>query len=76
MRIPAELAYERAELDAEIERVGDEIRILATRDRKRDALDKLIAAHAVCLDAALVTNCEADFVGYPGLRVENWIGVD
>lgn len=49
---------------------------LATRDRKRDALDKLIAAHAVALDVALVTNNEADFAGYPGLRVENWIGAD
>jgi tRNA(fMet)-specific endonuclease VapC len=45
---------------------------LATRDKKRDALDKLIAAHAVALDAILVTNTEADFAGYPGLRVENW----
>lgn len=46
---------------------------LATRDRKRDALDKLIAAHAVALDVVLVTNNEADFVGYPGLRIENWV---
>ncbi|MBI5436375.1 MAG: type II toxin-antitoxin system VapC family toxin [Nitrosomonadales bacterium] len=46
---------------------------LATRDRKRDALDKLIAAHAVVLDVVLVTNNEADFVGYPGLCVENWV---
>lgn len=46
---------------------------LATRDKKRDALDKLIAAHAVALDVALVTNNEADFAGYPGLKVENWV---
>lgn len=46
---------------------------LATRDRKRDALDKLIAAHAVALDIALITNNEADFVNYPGLRIENWV---
>lgn len=45
----------------------------ATRERKRDALDKLIAAHAIALDATLVTNNEADFAGYPGLRVENWV---
>jgi tRNA(fMet)-specific endonuclease VapC len=44
----------------------------ATRNKDRDALDKLIAAHAVALDVALVTNNEADFTGYPGLRVENW----
>ena len=42
----------------------------ATRERKRDALDKLIAAHAKALDAVLVTNNEAEFAGYPGLRVE------
>ena len=45
----------------------------ATRERKRDALDKLIAAHAIALDATLVTNNEADFSSYPGLRVENWV---
>jgi len=45
----------------------------ATRERKRDALDKLIAAHAIALDATLVTNNEADFMDYPGLRVENWV---
>lgn len=47
---------------------------LATRGRSRDALDKLIASHAVALDVILVTNNEADFAGYPGLRVENWVG--
>ena len=46
---------------------------LSTRDRRRDALDKLIAAHAVALDVALVTNNEADFADYPGLRIENWV---
>jgi tRNA(fMet)-specific endonuclease VapC len=47
---------------------------VAARGRSRDALDKLIASHAVALDAVLVTNNEADFAGYPGLRVENWVG--
>ncbi|MFM2036049.1 MAG: hypothetical protein RL459_1314 [Pseudomonadota bacterium] len=45
----------------------------ANRDRSRDALDKLIASHAVALDVTLVTNNEADFVNYPGLLVENWV---
>jgi len=45
----------------------------ASQDRKRDALDKLIAAHAVALDVTLVTNNEADFRGYPGLKIENWV---
>jgi tRNA(fMet)-specific endonuclease VapC len=44
----------------------------AFRDRRRDALDRLIAAHARAMDAVLVTNNEADFLDYPGLRVENW----
>jgi tRNA(fMet)-specific endonuclease VapC len=47
---------------------------MATRSKTRDALDKLIAAHAVALNVTLVTNNEADFAGYPGLRVENWVG--
>jgi tRNA(fMet)-specific endonuclease VapC len=46
---------------------------LATQTRTRDALDKLIAAHAVALDVTLVTNNETDFAGYPGLKIENWV---
>ncbi|NPT40759.1 PIN domain-containing protein [Paraburkholderia sp. 1N] len=45
----------------------------ATRERKKDQLDKLIAAHAVALGVVLVTNNERDFAAYPGLRVENWL---
>ena len=44
-----------------------------TRARRRDALDKLIAAHAIALDTTLVTNNPADFQAYPGLRIENWV---
>jgi tRNA(fMet)-specific endonuclease VapC len=47
----------------------------ATRERKKDHLDKLIAAHAVSLDIILVTNNERDFASYPGVRIENWITV-
>jgi tRNA(fMet)-specific endonuclease VapC len=35
--------------------------------------DLLIAAHALALDAALVTDNEGEFVRVPGLRVENWL---
>ena len=45
----------------------------AVRDRKRDALDRLIAAHAISADLILVTSNTSDFEGYPGLRVENWV---
>lgn len=44
----------------------------AVRDRNRDAMDRLIAAHAVSTGVTLVTNNEADFKDYPGLKVENW----
>jgi tRNA(fMet)-specific endonuclease VapC len=46
---------------------------LATRERKKDHLDKLIAAHAVALDVTLVTNNSRDFAKYPGLICENWL---
>lgn len=45
----------------------------ATREAKKDALDKLIAAHAVSLNAIVVTNNTKDFARYPGLVIENWI---
>lgn len=44
----------------------------AVRNRRRDALDRLIAAHALAVDAVLVTDSEVDFRDYPGLTVENW----
>lgn len=43
------------------------------RDRKRDALDRLIAAHALSQQLILVTNNEADFKDYSSLVVENWV---
>ena len=45
----------------------------ANRERNKDALDKLIASHALSLGVTLVTNNEADFRGFSGLIVENWI---
>jgi tRNA(fMet)-specific endonuclease VapC len=44
----------------------------AVRDRRRDTMDRLIAAHALSVGVTLVTNNEADFKDYPGLVVENW----
>ena len=45
----------------------------ALRERNRDTLDRLIAAHALSVGITLVTNNEADFKDYPGLVVENWV---
>ncbi|WPL16093.1 tRNA(fMet)-specific endonuclease VapC [Thiorhodovibrio winogradskyi] len=45
----------------------------AVPDRRRNAMDRLIAAHALSIQAILVTNNELDFEDYPGLVVENWV---
>ncbi len=39
---------------------------------KRARFDRLIAAHALSLDAILVTNNEQDYTDVPGLKIENW----
>jgi tRNA(fMet)-specific endonuclease VapC len=39
---------------------------------KRARFDRLLAAHALSIDAVVVTNNEADFADVPGLKVENW----
>lgn len=61
-----------APFDGAAARVYGAVR-LASRERRRDALDKLIAAHALALDVTLVTNNPRDFISYPGLRLENWV---
>ena len=45
----------------------------ANRERNKNALDKLIASHPLSLVVTLVTNNEADFQGFEGLRIENWV---
>jgi tRNA(fMet)-specific endonuclease VapC len=37
------------------------------------AMDLLIAAHAISIDARIVTNNLREFQRIPGLRVENWV---
>lgn len=49
---------------------------MATRDSKKDHLDKLIAAHAVALGVTVVTNNVKDFAKYPGVTTENWLEDD
>lgn len=40
---------------------------------KRARFDRLLAAHALSLDATVVTSNARDFADIPGLRVENWV---
>ena len=61
-----------APFDAQAAKAYGPIRA-AYKDRNRDALDKLIASHALALGVTLVTNNEADFVGYSGLKIDNWV---
>lgn len=51
------------ELRASLEREGQPI----------GALNTMIAAHALSLDAPLVTNNTREFARVPGLRLENWV---
>lgn len=46
---------------------------LMSRERHRDALDKLIAAHVLALGVSLVTNNPSCFANYAGLKIENWL---
>ena len=57
---PAELKY--AELRLALEAVGSPI----------GQMDMLIAAHALALDAVVVTANAREFGRVPGLKVENW----
>lgn len=57
----AALVYGRVR--AELERLGQVI----------GPMDLLIAAHAIALNATLVTNNEREFRRIKGLRVENWL---
>jgi tRNA(fMet)-specific endonuclease VapC len=47
----------------------------ASKTRRRDVLDRLIAAHAFALDLTLVTNNMADFKDFGGLKLENWVAL-
>ncbi|HSX54046.1 MAG TPA: PIN domain-containing protein [Sphingomonas sp.] len=40
--------------------------------KARGKFDRLIAAHALALGAALVTHNVRDFRDVPGLRIEDW----
>ena len=61
--------------DAEAGAHYGEIHHALTRRRQPiGANDLLIAAHARCVAATLVTNNEAEFGRVPDLKMENWLG--
>lgn len=49
------------------------IKRLEDPDRKKNAMDRLIASHAAAANCILVTNNLADFKCYSGLVTENWV---
>jgi tRNA(fMet)-specific endonuclease VapC len=57
---PARYGHIRQELEAQGATIG--------------SMDLLIAAHALALDATVVTNNQAHFSRVSGLRVANWLG--
>jgi tRNA(fMet)-specific endonuclease VapC len=59
-----------APFDGKAARVYGAVRWV-NRERRREALDKLIAAHALVLTITLVTNNPGDFIPDAGLRIEN-----
>ena len=50
-----------------------EIRLALRQGKNIGPNDLWIAAHALALDAVLVTNNENEFSRVPGLKVENWM---
>lgn len=60
VRIPAELAYERSDLDVEIERVGDELRIRPARRSLEGALAKFAGFSPDFMTGARETNLESE----------------
>lgn len=47
-------------------------RAYAAMPFRRGRFDRLLAAHALSVDATIVTNNLVDFDDIPGLRVEDW----
>jgi tRNA(fMet)-specific endonuclease VapC len=50
-----------------------DIRLALRRGKNIGPNDLWIAAHALALDATLVTANESEFSRVPGLKIENWL---
>ncbi len=50
-----------------------EVRLALRQGKNIGPNDLWIAAHALALNAVLVTNNESEFSRVPGLKVENWL---
>lgn len=67
------LDFSVASFDVAAARIGGGLRAaLEKKGKPIGPLDTLIAAHAICLDATLVTNNIREFSRVPGLHVKNW----
>jgi len=67
------LDFSIASFDESAARIGGALRAsLEKKGKPIGPLDTLIAAHAVSLDATLVTNNVREFSRVPGLHVKNW----
>lgn len=60
VRIPAELAYDRRDLDVEIERIGDELRIRPARRSLEGALAKFAGFSADFMATGRGENVESE----------------
>lgn len=62
-----------APLQIPTDRQYAEVRLALRQGQNIGPNDLWIAAHALALDAVLVTNNEREFSRVPGLKVENWL---
>jgi antitoxin VapB len=60
VRIPAELAYDRSDLDVEIERIGDELRIRPARRSLDSVLERFAQFSDDFMAAGRGTNVESE----------------
>lgn len=67
-------SFEVAPWEAPADSIYGQVRAdLELRGRPIGQNDMLIAAHALALNAVLVTDNEGEFSRVPGLQVENWL---